>query len=70
MAQQIAGIPAHSWAGIAAKAACVARAIDQVAEALEEGHCVLVIVPGMMDDILRLTGGDVPAHPTRLSGEA
>jgi hypothetical protein len=70
MAQQIAGIPAHSWAGIAAKAACVARAIDQVAEALEEGHCVLVIVPGMMDDILRLTGGDVPARPTRLSGEA
>src|SRR5262245_59325153 len=30
MAQQIAGIPAHSWAGIAAKAACVGRAIDQV----------------------------------------
>ena len=67
MAQQIAGVPAHSWDGIAAKAACVERAIDQVAEALEEGHCILVIVPGTMDDILRLTGGGVPA---RMSGEA
>jgi hypothetical protein len=70
MAQQIAGIPAHSWAGIAAKAACVGRAIDQVAEALEEAHCILVTVPGTMDDILRLTGGGERVRPTRISGGA
>src|SRR5262245_40241076 len=29
-ARQIAANPAHSWAGIAAKAACLRRAVDQI----------------------------------------
>jgi hypothetical protein len=57
LAGEIAENPARSWAGVAAKAACVKYAVDQVAEALEDGHCILVIVPGMMNDILRLAGG-------------
>jgi hypothetical protein len=57
LALEIAERPALSWAGVAAKAACVKQAVDQVAEALEDGHCILVIVPGMMDDILGLASG-------------
>ncbi len=65
LAQEIAERPAHSWHRIAAKAACVKRAVNQVAEALEDGHCILVIVPGMVDDIaMARCNGDEAVNPT------
>jgi hypothetical protein len=58
---EVAGISAGSWAGIAAKASTIQSALKLESGVIEDGHPVLDVVPGLVDDIARLTGG-MPAR--------
>jgi hypothetical protein len=62
LANRIAVLPARSWSGLAAKASTIKAAIDEETGAIEDGHCALMVVPSLVDDIARLTGGAMPAQ--------
>jgi hypothetical protein len=58
VADRIAVRPARLWSGLVAKAGVINAAINEETGALEDGHCALMIVPSLLEDILRLTGPD------------
>jgi hypothetical protein len=64
LAGEIAEFPSHSWAGVAAKATTLKAVLDtKYSGALEDGgHCVIAVIPSLIDDIARLSSG-APARP-------
>ena len=51
LAERIAVRPSRSWPGLVAKAGVIKAAISEESGALEDGHCALMVVPSLLDDI-------------------